>query len=63
MNNIQISVKELETLMKWLEHIEEKPRLITIITESTAIGTAVRAEFNTAESEGRWKDLTDYENW
>jgi hypothetical protein len=63
MNNVQISVKELETLLEWLNTFEQKPRLVTIITESTAIGTAVRGEFNVNETEGCWKDLTDYDNW
>lgn len=60
---IMISPLELETLMEWLEKLEVKPHKITLIGGSTGIGFCLRAEIETAEGEGLWKDITDYENW
>lgn len=61
--SINISPKELLTLVEWISTFEKSPHEIKIITESTGIGTAIRAEVETAEGEGRFKDLTDYESW
>jgi hypothetical protein len=61
--SIDISPKELETLMTWISTFDPKPHTVEIIAEATGIGTALRAEVVTAEGEGRFKDLTDYENW
>ena len=61
--SIDISPTELETLMKWIETFDPKPRVIHIVAAATGIGIALRAEVETAEGEGRFKDLTDYENW
>jgi len=49
--------------MEWLETIDPKPHVIYLSTEQTGIGRATRAEIKTAEDEGRWKDLTDYNSW
>jgi hypothetical protein len=61
--SITISPAELNTLTKWLESFEPLPHSVRIIATATGIGTALRAEIETAEGEGRFKDLTDYENW
>ena len=61
--SITISPAELNTLTKWLESFEPLPHSVRIIATGTGIGTALRAEIETAEGEGRFKDLTDYENW
>jgi len=61
--SIDISPTELETLMSWLETFDPKPHVIHIVAAATGIGTALRAEVETAEGEGRFKDLTDYESW
>lgn len=61
--SINISPKELEKLMKWIDTFDPKPHSIHIEATATGIGTALRAEFETAEGEGRYKDLTDYESW
>jgi len=61
--SIDISPTELETLMSWLETFDPKPHVIHIVATATGIGTHYRAEIETSEGEGRFKDLTDYENW
>ena len=61
--SITINPNELETLVKWLEAFDPAPRVIKIIGTETGIGCALRAEVETAEGEGRFKDLTDYDNW
>lgn len=60
---INISPKELETLVEWLDTFDSKPHQVAIIAEETGIGTYLRAEVETANGEGRWKDLSDYESW
>ena len=62
-SRIHMSPKEIETLLEWVNSFDEKPHRVTIISEETGIGNALRAEIETADGEGRWKDLTDYENW
>ena len=62
-HSIRISPTELETLVQWVNTFEPAPRVIKIIGTETGIGCALRAEVETAEGEGRFKDLTDYENW
>jgi len=61
--SINISPTELETLIEWINTFNPKPNRIKIIAHLTGIGTALRAEVETQEGEGRFKDLTDYENW
>jgi hypothetical protein len=61
--SIDISPTELETLMTWVNSFDPLPHSVRIIATATGIGTALRAEIETAEGEGRFKDLTDYENW
>ena len=61
--SIQISPKELLALVEWISTFETSPHVIKIITVPTGVGTAIRAEIETSESEGRFKDLTDYESW
>ena len=63
MTSISIGLSELKKLTDWLEKMDPQPHVVYIITEHTGIGTAIRAEIKTAEDEGRWKDLTDYDNW
>lgn len=61
--SITISPAELETLSKWVESFNPLPHSVRIIATATGIGTALRAEIETAEGEGRFKDLTDYDSW
>ena len=61
--SIDISPTELETLTDWISTFDPKPHVIKIIATATGIGTHLRAEVETSEGEGRFKDLTDYENW
>ena len=62
-SKITISPLELKTLTEWVESMEKSPHRIILISEGTAIGNCIRAEIETAEGEGLWKDLTDYNNW
>lgn len=61
--SIDISPIELETLVEWVNTFDPQPRVIKITATATGIGTSLRAEVETAEGEGRYKDLTDYESW
>lgn len=61
--SIEIGIGELEDLNAWIEKMDPKPRVIKIINTPTGIGVGLRAEVVTQDGEGRWKDLTDYENW
>ena len=63
MQKLTISPIELQSLIEWIEKMEVQPHKIQLIGESTGIGFCIRAEVETAEGEGVWKDLTDYENW
>lgn len=58
-----ISPKELESLTEWIKPMDPQPYKITLIGGSTGIGFCLRAEIETSEGEGLWKDITDYENW
>ena len=60
---IYISPKELQSIMDWIETFDPKPHRVEIIAHPTGIGTALRVEVETADGEGRYKDITDYENW
>ena len=60
---ITISPTELKSLQGWIDSLDQTPNLVTIIVEQTGIGPALRAEIETKEGEGKWKDLTDYSNW
>jgi hypothetical protein len=62
-NSITIGITELETLVKWINTMDPHPRVVKIVATATGIGTHFRAEVETAEGEGRFKDLTDYESW
>ena len=62
-NSITIGITELETLVKWINTMDPHPQVVKIISTGTGIGTHYRAEVETEEGEGRFKDLTDYENW
>jgi hypothetical protein len=60
---ITITPIELNTLMEWISSMDPSPRVVKIISTATGIGRGLRAEIETAEGEGSFKDLTDYENW
>ena len=60
---LTISPKELETLTEWIKDMDPQPHKISLFSESTGIGCCIRAEIETAENEGVWKDITDYDNW
>ena len=60
---IMINPKELESLSEWIKPMDPQPHKITLIGGSTGIGFCLRAEIETAEGEGLWKDITDYETW
>lgn len=61
--SIDISPTELETLMNWVNTFDPIPHVIRVTATATGIGTHLRAEIETGEGEGRFKDLTDYDNW
>ena len=61
--SISFSVAELETLVKWINTLDPQPRVVKVTASPTGIGTVLRAEIETSEGEGRFKDLTDYDNW
>lgn len=64
MTKVQLTPTELLTLVDWIATFESPPRVINIIhNEQTGLGRGVRAEIETAENEGRYKDITDYESW
>ena len=64
MKTIEISPTELLKLMDWIATFESSPRVIKLISgPETGVGRSVRAEVETAEGEGRYKDITDYESW
>jgi hypothetical protein len=60
---ITITPKELNTLMEWIGSMDSSPHVIKIIANHTGIGAQLKAEIETSEGEGHFKDLTDYENW
>jgi hypothetical protein len=62
-NTVTIGTIELETLNEWLKTFDPQPVKIKLIGGSTGIGFCLRAEVETAEGEGKFKDLTDYDNW
>lgn len=61
--SISFSVIELETLVKWINTMDPQPHVVKVTASPTGIGTVLRAEIETGEGEGRFKDLTDYDNW
>ena len=61
--SIVIGITEIETLIKWINTMDPQPRVVKIVSTATGIGTHYRAEVETTESEGRFKDLTDYDTW
>ena len=64
MKEINILTSDLTQLMEWLSTgFEIMPQKVKIVTIETGIGTTIRAEVDTSETEGRYKDLTNYENW
>jgi hypothetical protein len=60
---ITITHIELNTLMEWIGSIDPSPRVVKIIANHTGIGAQLKVEVETSEGEGRFKDLTDYDNW
>jgi hypothetical protein len=60
---LTISPAEIETLREWVKDMDPQPVKITLIASFAGIGSCIRAEVETSEGEGRWKDITDYENW
>lgn len=62
-SRIDISPTEVATLVEWIGTFDPIPHVIRITATATGIGTHLRAEVETSEGEGRFKDLTDYENW
>jgi hypothetical protein len=60
---IKISPTEIETLYQWINSLDPKPHVVELIATATGIGTHIRVEYETSESEGRFKDITDYDNW
>ena len=61
--NITIGITELETLVKWINTMDPQPHLVKIVATATGIGTHYRAEIESGDGEGRFKDLTDYDTW
>ena len=63
-HRVKLSVSQLEKLLTWLKANDMKPERLVVIREaSTGIGPAIRAEVEITEDEGRYIDLTEYENW
>jgi len=60
---IDISAVELRTLVEWVEKLEVEPAKIRLTASHTGIGLHIRAEVETSEGEGLFKDITDYESW
>jgi hypothetical protein len=64
MTKVQINPTELLKIVDWLAIFENPPNIINIIqNDQTGLGRVVRAEVETAEGEGRYKDITDHESW
>jgi len=63
MSEIKISVEQLEHVSKWIKTFGVKPEYISIVASPTSIGVVIRVEVATKENEGRYLDITDYENW
>lgn len=61
--SIIIGITELETLVEWINTVNPRPHVVKIIVTEIGFGIHYRAEIETTESEGRFKDLTDYDNW
>lgn len=61
--SIDISPTEVATLVEWIGSFDPLPHVIRVTATATGIGTHLRAEVETSDGEGRFKDLTDYENW
>jgi hypothetical protein len=49
--------------MEWISTLEDKDFLVEITATPTGIGEVIEASIETAEGQGVWKDLTDYESW
>jgi len=62
-HTLTVSMIELEALTEWLKTFDPQPVNVKLIGGSSGIGFCLRAEVETAEGEGKFKDLTDYENW
>jgi hypothetical protein len=62
-SSIDISPNEVATLVEWIGSFDPIPHVIRVTATATGIGTHLRAEVETADGEGRFKDLTDYESW
>jgi hypothetical protein len=60
---VTMSPSEIETLVDWVKTFDPPPHQVRIIAASTGIGNHLRAEVDQGDGEGRWKDITDYENW
>jgi hypothetical protein len=64
MSVVKISVQQLLAAGAWVNSESlSSDQLVTIRVEPTGIGTAVTVSVETAEGEGIWKDLTDYDRW
>jgi len=64
MTKIQLTPTELISLMDWIATFESSPSVINLISNnSNGIARSVRAEVETAEGEGRYKDITDHESF
>lgn len=61
--SITISPKEIETLLEWINQQDPKPHKVEITATHTGIGSSLRVEYETSDTEGKYKDITDYENW
>ena len=61
--SITIGIIELETLVKWINTMDPHPHVVKIVATATGIGTHYRAEIESGDGEGRFKDLTDYDTW
>jgi hypothetical protein len=62
-HTLTMGTVELETLNEWIKTFDPPPLNFKLIGGSSGIGFCLRAEVETAEGEGKFKDLTDYENW
>lgn len=66
MSKLEISVIELKKLMQWIADKQLLDQNVHVTIESSntgGIGISTQAFIKTADGEGIYKDLTDYENW
>lgn len=65
-NEVKLRVKDINNLVAWLEEkkLMDKNYPVTIkTTNASGIGMAINVYVETAEGEGVYKDLTNYDDW